>query len=242
MAKRTKASLFYDGYHATSAQQDEQDAVRLKTHAMFLRWLRKLDPPKNGKLLDLSCGLGHFLKAAREYDPTLQLHGADHSAFAVAEAAKRVPGAKVRRADAMKLPYKDRSFDVVTCIGSLEHYPDSGRGLSEINRVLKNGGKAFVYVPNLFFVGYIYLTWKTGETPHEAGQNEHERLETRQGWEELIHKNGLSVEDVTKHNEMYATTRAPAAAKALYAALIEPFIPMNLSYCFGYWLRKKETR
>jgi ubiquinone/menaquinone biosynthesis C-methylase UbiE len=203
--------------------------------------MKKLALPQGSKLLDLSCGLGHFLFAAAEFDPGLELHGLDHSAFAVSQARRRVPSARVLRGDAMKLPYKNASFDAVTCIGSLEHYPDSDRGLAEISRVLRKGGKAFVYVPNLFFLGYIYFAFLRGETPHEAGQNEYERFETRQGWEGLIRKHGFLIEDETKHNEMYATTRLPGFVKAAYGLLLEPFIPFNLSYCFGYWLSKGDS-
>jgi ubiquinone/menaquinone biosynthesis C-methylase UbiE len=239
VAKQDKARIFYDQYHSQSATQGAEDPVRRRTHAMFLQWLKRLDPPQGCRLLDLSCGLGYFLKAAHEHDPSLKLFGLDTSRFAVNEAAKRVPSARVRRGDAMRLPYADGSFDVVTCIGSLEHYPDSERGLAEISRVLKKGGRAYVYVPNQFFLGYIFLVWRTGETPHEAGQNAYERFETRQGWEEMILRHGLSIEGVSKHNEMYAAQRVSALTKAVYAALVEPWIPLNLSYCFGYWLRKK---
>src|SRR5260221_10613866 len=99
-------------------------------------WLKRLDPSKGAAFLDLSCGLGHFLKAAREYDPSLKLHGLDHSAFAVKEAQKRVPSAKIIRGDAMRLPYKSGTFDALSCVGSLEHYPDSEKGVAEIARVL----------------------------------------------------------------------------------------------------------
>lgn len=238
MAIDKKASKFYDSYHAKSAQSEAQDPVRLRTQEIFRAWLKRLDPAPGCKLLDLSCGLGYFLKAAHDHDPSLKLFGLDHSAFAVKAAQMRVPQARVRRGDAMKLPYASGTFDALTCIGSLEHYPDSVRGLGEIARVLKPGGKAFVYVPNLFFVGYIYLVWRTGETPHEAGQNKYERFETRQGWEAMIQKHGLVVDSVSKHNEMYATDRVPGLVKAVYAMAVEPFIPLNLSYCFGYWLHK----
>ena len=235
---KIKASRFYDAYHAKSAQKMDDDPGVQKTYWIVRSWLKKLAPAPGARVLDLSCGLGLFLKAAHDHDPSLQLHGLDHSEVACRQAAARVPAAKIRRGDAMKTPYPSGSFDLVTCLGSLEHYPDSGRGLAEIRRLLADGGKALVYVPNLFFIGYIYLVFKTGETPHEAGQNEYERFETRQGWEELIRANGLKVVDVTKHNEMYATDRVSGLAKFIYGFFVKPFVPMNLSYCFGYWLEK----
>jgi ubiquinone/menaquinone biosynthesis C-methylase UbiE len=237
--KPSRAARFYDDYHRLSAQQDDEHPIRRRSHRLYLEWLRRLAPKPGGRLLDVSCGLGYFLKAAREYDPSLQLEGIDHSAFAVANASRRLPGVRLRVGDAMRLPYKSASFDTVTCLGSLEHYPSPEKGAAELARVLKPGGKALVYVPNQFFLGYIYLVWRTGETPHEAGQNEYERFETRQGWEALLTRQGLRVVEVRKHNEMFATERVPAWVKTLYGLFVEPFVPLNLSYCFAFYCVKE---
>jgi ubiquinone/menaquinone biosynthesis C-methylase UbiE len=47
--------------------------------------------------------------------------------------------------DGKILPYKDGFFDAVVCHASLEHVTDLRLSLSEINRVLKNNGKLFIY-------------------------------------------------------------------------------------------------
>jgi SAM-dependent methyltransferase len=236
--KRHAKTEFYDGYHSKSAATPLEAEVRRKTRRIFEGWVDRLAPPPGGKLLELSCGLGQFLEVLRDRRPDLKLHGLDFSPFAVAQARRLVPQAKVVAGDAMKLPYPAASFDMVTCLGALEHYPDSGQGLKEIARVLKPGGRAFVYVPNQFFLGYIYLVWRSGETPHEAGQNQYERFETRQGWEGLIDAAGLTVDSVSKHNDMYATERLPGWVRAAYQAFIRPCVPLNLSYCFGFSVSK----
>lgn len=239
---KKKASRFYDGYHQASAQDDDQHPNRVKTAVLQREWVRTLAPAKGAKLLDLSCGLGHFLKVAGQERPDLALHGLDHSPYAVKAAQARVPKGRFKVGDALRTGYASGAFDAVTCLGSLEHYPDSDKGLAEIARILKPGGQALVYVPNLFYLGYIYLTWRTGETPHEAGQNEFERFETRQGWEDLIRKNGFKVLKVTKHNAMYATERMPGWMKLAYSLFVEPFVPLNLSYCFSFYIEKEGRR
>jgi SAM-dependent methyltransferase len=45
-----------------------------------------------------------------------------------------------RRADAMQLPFEDRSFDVVACQFGVMFFPDKARAFSEARRVLKPGG------------------------------------------------------------------------------------------------------
>jgi ubiquinone/menaquinone biosynthesis C-methylase UbiE len=45
-----------------------------------------------------------------------------------------------------RLPFDDGSFDVVWCNGVLQHAADPDRCLSEITRVLRVGGRAWIYV------------------------------------------------------------------------------------------------
>ena len=231
---RRDAARFYDRYHSTFAVLDEEAPVIRRTMAYNREMLGLLDPAPGSSVLDLSCGQGLFLKAAADSGLGLKLHGLDHSRVAVEAARRRVPEAQVRLGDALSTGYPSARFDGVTCLGALEHYPDSGAGLKEIRRILRPGGRAVVYVPNLFFLGYVYLTWRSGETPHEAGQNEYERFETRQGWEGLIRSASLRVVNVTKYNDMFASERVPAPVKWAYQAFLRPFIPLNLSYCFAF--------
>ena len=46
-------------------------------------------------------------------------------------------------ADIQNIPFQDGSFDVVIANMMLYHVPDLFRGLSEVRRVLKNGGKFY---------------------------------------------------------------------------------------------------
>ncbi len=47
------------------------------------------------------------------------------------------------------LPFEDESFDVVTCMETLEHVHDTDHLLSELRRVLRSGGTAIVDIPRL---------------------------------------------------------------------------------------------
>ncbi len=68
------------------------------------------------------------------------------------------------------LPFDDESFDLVTCLGSLEHFPDPAASAKEMKRVLKPGGEALIFVPNLFFLGHIWFGLRHGTQPTEGGQ------------------------------------------------------------------------
>ena len=51
--------------------------------------------------------------------------------------------------DALDLPFKTESFDVVCSSELIEHVPDAERALSEMARVVKKGGKIIIAGPNL---------------------------------------------------------------------------------------------
>lgn len=53
-------------------------------------------------------------------------------------------------ADGAALPFGDESFDVVLCLEVLEHVQDPSKVVSEIARVLKSGGYAYISMPFLY--------------------------------------------------------------------------------------------
>ena len=52
--------------------------------------------------------------------------------------------------DAAQLPFRDGCFDNVACLEVLEHVMDPGRVLTEIARILKPGGRAWISMPFLY--------------------------------------------------------------------------------------------
>lgn len=51
-------------------------------------------------------------------------------------------------ADIESLPFEDKEFETVVITETLEHLIHPRRGLEEVHRVLKDGGKALISVPN----------------------------------------------------------------------------------------------
>jgi SAM-dependent methyltransferase len=54
---------------------------------------------------------------------------------------------KVLKVDITDIPFAAGSFDAILCSHVLEHIPDDARAMSELFRVLKNGGWAILQVP-----------------------------------------------------------------------------------------------
>lgn len=99
----------------------------------------------SGKLLDIGCALGFFLRFAENYFET---YGIDISSFAIKKAKKITPNSKLFVQDAqLKYPFKDNFFDIVTSYDVIEHLPDPYGSLNESFRVLKTSGYLFLQTP-----------------------------------------------------------------------------------------------
>ena len=99
-----------------------------------------------GRLLDLGCGDGAL--AARAAERGALVTGIDPSPTALERARAAHPGISwaLPEADG-RLPLRDSTFDVVTCVHVLEHVADTQALMSEARRVLAPGGLFVATVP-----------------------------------------------------------------------------------------------
>ena len=113
------------------------------------RWKRRLVELADGKckaeggkpkrVLDLCCGTGDIALAFARAGADVT--GADFTEEMLRVAKARTEAVRWVRADALGLPFPDNSFDVVSVGYGLRNLADIERGLREILRVLKPGGK-----------------------------------------------------------------------------------------------------
>lgn len=221
----------YDAWYS-ELSRSEGDPRELKACDWILDLLNA-QPKKS--LLDVACGTGTFLKRAEARG--LAVSGVDVSPVAIETAAKRIPTATVRVARAEELPFAEGAFDYVTCIGSLEHFPDPEAGAAEIRRVLSPSGRAAIYVPNLFFLGHIYLGLRHGTQPSEGNQEFSERFLTSEGWRGLLESQGLAVEACHPWNHIWATAKVSRLTIAAWNAT-SWLLPKNLAYSFAFVCRR----
>lgn len=87
------------------------------------------------RILDGGCGTGHNVRLLQPYG---DVYGFDLTFGGLAIAKSRT-GSLVR-ADAVRVPFADETFDLVTSFDMLQSVPDDGQALREMARVLKRGG------------------------------------------------------------------------------------------------------
>ncbi|MFH1745099.1 MAG: class I SAM-dependent methyltransferase [bacterium] len=100
-----------------------------------------------GKLLDVGCGLGYFVKKNSAY-PDWEVFGYEVSGPAVEFAKNSLKLKNVFRGRVEDSSFPDNYFDVITLWDVIEHIPNPHLSLRYLNKILKRGGFIFMHTPN----------------------------------------------------------------------------------------------
>ena len=126
----------------------------LMSAGLHHRWRERAadqaEPGPGASALDVCCGTGDLtLELAGRLAPDGNVIGCDFSEpmldLAREKARRRgVAGARFEWADALNLPYDAGRFDAVTVGFGIRNFADRDRGLREMARVLRHGGRLVV--------------------------------------------------------------------------------------------------
>jgi SAM-dependent methyltransferase/uncharacterized protein YbaR (Trm112 family) len=97
-------------------------------------------------ILDAGCGNGRFTNQAAQTGAEvigIDLGWGVFSAFAHTRA---LPNVHIVRGDILRLPFADKTFDRVFCIGVLQHTGNAGAAFDSLARVLRDGGLVVAHV------------------------------------------------------------------------------------------------
>ena len=127
---------------------------RVMTAGLDRTWRRRaadragLEP--GDRVLDLCCGTGDLaIEVAGRVGPSGEVVGADFSEPMLEIAREKEPGegeaaVSFVNADALELPFEDYSFDALTIGFGARNLADLDRGLDEMKRVLRPGGRLVI--------------------------------------------------------------------------------------------------
>lgn len=116
-------------------------------------------------ILDLATGTADLAIALAKHNPEAYIVGMDISEKMLEIGKAKVKVQKLESqinlqfGDAASLPFEDNSFDAVTVAFGVRNFEDLGKGLSEIHRVLKPCGQAFILefsMPEQFPIKQLY--------------------------------------------------------------------------------------
>jgi demethylmenaquinone methyltransferase / 2-methoxy-6-polyprenyl-1,4-benzoquinol methylase len=100
---------------------------------------------QGGSALDVACGSGKLTaELARLAGPRGRVVGLDFSPQMLDVARRDHPGIEFIEGDALKLPFEDASFDACTIAFGLRNLAEPVKGLREMVRVVRPGGRAVV--------------------------------------------------------------------------------------------------
>ena len=132
------------------------DRFMRKDRAAYEKMYGLIRPVVKGKtVLELAAGTG--LIAKNIVNAAAHIEAADASAEMIAEAKRNNQSAKLHFSvqDMFRLPYADKSFDVVIVSNALHIVPQPEKALAEIHRILRDDGvliaPTFTHAENSFF-------------------------------------------------------------------------------------------
>lgn len=111
-------------------------------------------PPANARVLELGCGVGVFTLALLTALPEATILATDRDETLLARARSELASftrdgrLRFERADANRLPFAARGFDLVACRCLLMHQPDPLVTVAEMFRVTEPGGLALAIEPD----------------------------------------------------------------------------------------------
>lgn len=105
--------------------------------------------PAGAGVLDIGCGEGYGAELLAR--TASMVVATDYAQEPVAHAKAKYERVNMAWAacDAQRLPFADRSFDVVCSLQVIEHFEDTGSHLRDVARVLKPMGWYYVATPNI---------------------------------------------------------------------------------------------
>ncbi|MGI9222163.1 MAG: class I SAM-dependent methyltransferase [Woeseiaceae bacterium] len=213
---------FYDDVYYADTNKALQGSAHLNNLAM------KIGVRSDDAVLDVACGLGEWLLVCQENGAAVA--GVDLSGRAIEFCKKHLPNGDFHAVPAEQLPFSDSSFDVVSCLGSLEHFVDPVVAMKDMVRVAKPDARFLLLVPNADF-----LTRKLGLFGGTNQKDAKEVVRTLEEWERLFNEAGLEVS--SRWKDLHVLSWSWISMNGWFAvplrtlqALMLPLWPMRWQY------------
>ncbi|MFZ2147970.1 MAG: class I SAM-dependent methyltransferase [Sedimentisphaerales bacterium] len=141
-----KQQELYDKGWRKELQAGKEQRGNLQTNLEFIAKTNLLKP--NDRILEIGCGIGSVVSelSRQGYDMT----GTDISGEAIAYGLKKYGDIKLQVQPAEILQFEDGKFDIVLSFDLFEHIARVDKHISEVCRVLRDGGYYLFQTPNKY--------------------------------------------------------------------------------------------
>jgi SAM-dependent methyltransferase len=149
IAARPQSSAQSANAERWSANDDAWRGYRRRGSTLILedrveRTLGLMLPAPGGTLLDVGCATGVVSQLLGDRAKVARVVGVDF-----APVARDIEATAVNLDSPARLPHPDGSFEVVTCLETLEHVHDTDHLVGELRRVVAPSGYVVVSVPRI---------------------------------------------------------------------------------------------
>jgi SAM-dependent methyltransferase len=162
---------------------------------MHQDFFRRFLVRRSGRLLDMGCGLGFFLKALAPYT-NWEAYGCEISLAAVRYAHDTLGLTRVIccRLETAELPQS--SFDIITMWDVIDHLLQPDPVLKTCHALLRSGGMCFIRTPNVFIqvprARLKKLLWGTKPGVDYLQARDHLHHYSMSSIRKLLERNGFS--------------------------------------------------
>jgi len=145
-----------------------------------------LDIQNNDRVLEIGVGSGihaHYM-VSLNLNKEFSFVGVDYSSDMLNVSKEKLikfNNVELHEMDGEKLLFEDESFDKVYISGSLHHFPNPEKGISELLRDLKKTGKFCIMEPNYIFPTNFYAC-------HKIEEEKNKRLMRRDNFKKWLSK------------------------------------------------------
>jgi ubiquinone/menaquinone biosynthesis C-methylase UbiE len=210
-----KAVEWYDKVHGE---------LLLQAKPEFYEYIANLS---EGLYLDISCGLALTLRYCEGV-------GCDFSKKPISLTRRMGNQGLFIVCDAQHLPFKPETFDTISCLGSLEHYPEPILAIREVQRILRKDGKYLVSVTNSNRWTVLFRFLSRGfRQPVEKHLNVSETIE-------LLNNSQLTVTKIVKvHQFDFRAYSSLPDSIGLFLNVIDKILPITSNIEPLYICKKK---
>jgi len=160
-------------------------------HALPLWIFDLLELPDDARILEIGCGSGNlWAENTRRIPEGWQITLTDASPEMICEAQQRLSSSHsfgFQVANAQELPFANESFDAVIAAHMLYYVPDRDKAVSEIVRILRDGGHLYAATNGIKHMHELVAMLRVLdlEWPHESISRELPNFNLQNGAEQL---------------------------------------------------------